>query len=544
MSNKKMQTHKTEKLIDILEKKNIQFNIEKNNEKTLFKKYSYYQVINAYKNLFITDIDTIHDIKKNIYDGNILKIEAYKNEFNIKNYTDADSFFEEVCTSICDKYGLYADNLSEKLKIINKISFHQHVYDNKPLYRDFVRMYKFEHELRLMLLKYVLIIEESIKNIFIGYLNDNNKSADYLVNMKNYNTSSINNKAFDTMQLIIKKHNNKNSKPIKKKREQELTIPYWILINELTMNETYNTILNLNYNDSISIFARLTSFFTGMDISISIDKKGFIKISEKEKKLVKTFGSILSYLGNFRNMLAHNQPIYFYNIESYKINGKKELTYEVPIIKKDRIDKCIKELKENDQKKIDEGLEVTLKSDSEYRQEAKIIQQYNINANLMRDLVTFFGEDNFNKKNQERNLNLSIIIYIISKILNQIDKNNKFYEEITSVYKKFSIILISEEKYINDIQLLEEHLQLIDDVEVGKDGLKNIIKKIDSGLAYKRELSKLISQYDDYVNRIKKSRKRISIKNNDMKYKPLKEYKRYMQFTGITRDFFSILKDK
>lgn len=332
MNNKKMQTHKTEKLIDILEKKNIQFNIEKRNEKTLFKKYSYYQVINAYKNLFITDIDTIHDIKKNIYDENVTKIETYKNEFNIKNYTDPDSFFEEVCTSICDKYGLYADNLSEKLKIINKISFHQHVYDNKPLYRDFVRMYKFEHELRLMLLKYVLIIEESIKNIFIGYLNDNNKSADYLVNMKNYNTSSINNKAFDTMQLIIKKHNNKNSKPIKKKREQELTIPYWILINELTMNETYNTILNLNYNDSISIFARLTSFFTGMHISISIDEKELIEISEREKKLVKTFESILSYLGNFRNMLAHNQPIYFYNIESYKINSRNELTYELPTI--------------------------------------------------------------------------------------------------------------------------------------------------------------------------------------------------------------------
>lgn len=544
MNNKKMQTHKTEKLIDILEKKNIQFNIEKRNEKTLFKKYSYYQVINAYKNLFITDIDTIHDIKKNIYDENDTKIETYKNEFNIKNYTDADSFFEEVCTSICDKYGLYADNLSEKLKIINKISFHQHVYDNKPLYRDFVRMYKFEHELRLMLLKYVLIIEESIKNIFIGYLNDNNKSADYLVNMKNYNTSSINNKAFDTMQLIIKKHNNKNSKPIKKKREQELTIPYWILINELTMNETYNTILNLNYNDSISIFARLTSFFTGMHISVSIDEKELIEISEREKKLVKTFESILSYLGNFRNMLAHNQPIYFYNIESYKINSRNELTYELPTIRKDRIDKCFKELKKNDQKKMEEGIEVTLKSDLEYRQDAKMIQQHNINANLMRDLATFFGEDKFNKRNQERNLNLSIIIYIISKILNQIDKNNRFYEEITSIYKKFSIILISKEKYVNNIELLENHLQLIDDVEVNKDCLRSIINKIDSGLSYKRELSKLINQYDYYINMIKKSRKKISVKCNDKKYNPLKEYKRYMQFTGITRDFFSILKDK
>ncbi len=66
-------------------------------------------------------------------------------------------------------------------------------------------MYKFEHELRLMLLKYTLIIEESMKNIFIAYLNDHNAKADYLVNMHNYNTSSIKNKAFDTMKLIIGK---------------------------------------------------------------------------------------------------------------------------------------------------------------------------------------------------------------------------------------------------------------------------------------------------------------------------------------------------
>ena len=39
-------------------------------------------------------------------------------------------------------------------------------------------------------------------------------------NMHNYNTSSIRNKAFDTMKLIIGKYDNTKSKPIKRKREQ------------------------------------------------------------------------------------------------------------------------------------------------------------------------------------------------------------------------------------------------------------------------------------------------------------------------------------
>lgn len=62
-------------------------------------------------------------------------------------------------------------------------------------------------------------------------------------NMHNYNTSSIRNKAFDTMKLIIGKYDNTKSKPIKRKREQNLTVPYWIIINELAMRKIGNLML-------------------------------------------------------------------------------------------------------------------------------------------------------------------------------------------------------------------------------------------------------------------------------------------------------------
>ena len=58
-----MNTNSTNKLIEILERKQIKF---EKGEKALFRKYSYYQVVNAYKSLFIQDIEQIDTIRNNI----------------------------------------------------------------------------------------------------------------------------------------------------------------------------------------------------------------------------------------------------------------------------------------------------------------------------------------------------------------------------------------------------------------------------------------------------------------------------------------------
>ena len=58
-----LETNSTSKLIKNLERKGISFEF---GEKQLFKKYNYYQVINAYKNLFVADVENIDKIRKNI----------------------------------------------------------------------------------------------------------------------------------------------------------------------------------------------------------------------------------------------------------------------------------------------------------------------------------------------------------------------------------------------------------------------------------------------------------------------------------------------
>ena len=148
-----MNTNSTNKLIEILERKQIKF---EKGEKALFKKYSYYQVINAYKDLFVKDIEYIEDIKKNIQKN--VNIDFYRNAFKIKPDVEDKDLYENICNKICDKYGLKANNLREKEADIKQIKYHLHIYGKNAQYGNFVRMYKFEHELRLMLLKYTLII--------------------------------------------------------------------------------------------------------------------------------------------------------------------------------------------------------------------------------------------------------------------------------------------------------------------------------------------------------------------------------------------------
>ena len=502
-----LNTNSTNKLIEILELKQIKFD---KGEKALFRKYSYYQVVNAYKNLFVQDIEYIDTIRDNILQNK--NIDFYRSIFKIKPDIKTEQLYEKICDKICEKYGLKSNSLKEKEENIKQIQYHLHKYNSTTKYGDFVRMYKFEHELRLMLLKYTLIIEESMKNIFISYLNDNNAKADYLVNMHNYNTSSIRNKAFDTMKLIIGKYDNTKSKPIKRKREQNLTVPYWIIINELAMNQTYYAIANLREEDSRNIFINCTNFFT--NLNITKDKKGKSdKIKEKEESQINTFKTILCYLGEFRNMLAHNQPIYCYNIDSFDITKRYPFEYELP--------------KVNKNKKSAAGNPIP-----------KYKQQINLNAKLMQNLSDYFGEDNFNRNNYT-NLNLSKIIYIIYKILKNIDRNTNFYNELKSIFVKYNVLL--NEKHI-EIENPEAYIDLLNEIKKLDDfsfDSKDIISKIESKKAYKKIFNDKNSKFNAIKNLIIKKSNRIKISTIESKYKPFLESKRYTQFTGIDEKFFT-----
>ena len=505
-----METNSTNKLITITENKGIKF---LRGDKALFKKYSYFQVINAYKNLFAYDEDTIEEIKDNI--SNKIKLDFYRKSFQIKSDVSDSDLYEAICGRICKKYGLCGKTLQEKEEQIKIIKYHHHIYNPGTLYTDFVRMYKFEHELRIMLLKYTLIVEESIKNIFISYLNDINAEPNYLVNMDNYNTNSLKSKSFDTMKLIIDKYDNQKSKPIKRKRDQHLIVPYWIIINELAMNQTYYAIANLNSNDSYKIFLRCLNIFTQLNL-LEENRGKTQKQINYEKKMVNNFKTLLCYLGEFRNMLAHNQPIYCYNVSEYSINGNPKFKYELP--------------KANPEYKDKNGNKVPIEK-----------QQTNIMGSLMNSLKEYFGSDNFNSNNSTK-LDLSKIIYILYKMLNHIDKNTKFYSELVGIYSKYNIVLsesiieVENPKQINELKSAIAELSSYD-MEIS-----NLIKKIESNKSYKTDLKAKEKQLKRLIQQVNFISKNITVNEIKSKYKHFPARKRYTEFTGINTNFFINIK--
>ena len=76
-----MESYTNNKLKKKLQRKGIILDEKK---KHCFDKYSYYQVINAYKNIFCMGIETIDDIENNIM--NSLDIDRYKENYGIKKY--------------------------------------------------------------------------------------------------------------------------------------------------------------------------------------------------------------------------------------------------------------------------------------------------------------------------------------------------------------------------------------------------------------------------------------------------------------------------
>ena len=111
-----------------------------------------------------------------------------------------------------------------------------------------------------------------------------------------------------------------------------------------------------------------------------------------EKGLIISFRTLIKYIGMFRNMLAHNQPIYCYNHKDYCLINFPTMSYDIPWV----------DMKKNS----------TL---------PEIVQQHKINSVTMYDLEIFFGQDKYNANNSCKDINLSFIIYIIYKII--INKN-------------------------------------------------------------------------------------------------------------------------
>ena len=386
----------------------------------LFRQYDYYQVINGYKYLFVDATENIDDIKRKIL-STVNSHEVFYSEFfNVKRYTDKNDSYRKVCEKICQKYGIDLDKnstISSMENEIKTIGYRRHIFCPNSNYEDFVRMYLFEHELRNLLLKYILFIEERIKKVFIAVLNDMNVDSNCLADISNYNLSRKNKgKALGSLGKIIEMHNNKNSKPILHKMEQELTVPFWIIINEMTLKQTLITANCLSEDWSRKIFQSLANELTTCNFDIFDTNKSRRQINH-ERECISQFTDILFHLADFRNHLAHNQPVYCYNVgKHFPINREMpHLNTKSPTFARNK------------------------KAGMSY-----LAQQRQMNLPLLNATRVFFGNDTYNSRNNATppfDINLSWIVYCINRIIRVIIPNNKMKIDLCNLYKKYNVIL-------------------------------------------------------------------------------------------------------
>ena len=475
-----MQVLNTKKLIENIERKGIYIDAK---DKRKFKRYNYYQVINAYKNIFVDKIEDIDD--------------RYKKSFNLPDGISSENMFIKICQYICKKYGRQPESneIESYVKEIKKIDYYHHIYSNRVRYSDFIRMYKFEHELRMVLLKYVLIIEESLKNIFVSSLNDSKVSDVFLIDIGNYVSDSKKiNDTIDSIKLVLEKQKNKHSKPMERKKYQKIYIPYWIIINELTLKETLKVINNLSDSYYNKIYLACLECFTNMKLGINIDDKD-------KKTYISKMRNILEIIANFRNLLAHNQPLYLFNVKDSKTSFKS-INYEYP----------------------------------------KVKDQKSMNSDTMSIFAKFFGSDRYNSRTQNVKIDLSWIIYAIYKIIITMDSNSTIYTEIINIFNKYSIIDIKDEKIIDDFDSLEKLLESIDEFLKYEYNTEQIIKDIEKTSRFKKSIKHEGIIIENLKKDIKKYRKKVCIKKVSPKYNIFQFSNKYFEYTGIDKNYFNKLK--
>lgn len=245
-----------EERIEILKKRNMTIDEESSIHREVITNYNYYNVVNAYKDLF-----------------------------------------------------LEKDTQSEQ-------------YINGTTPDQLLAIYKFDEALRIILLRYLLKIEEKVKHcitqsFFSHFLNDENltqnekdtlhKDSSY-INKKYYDTSDSQKEGtFARFQEIaynqISSQYKKDNSSIKKYKDEHGYIPMWVLFN-------------------ILMFGNISKFFTilNKDIKIKVMKLMDIKWNfQVEQETIEQFESTLEILTLARNVCADNERLYCF---THKISLK------------------------------------------------------------------------------------------------------------------------------------------------------------------------------------------------------------------------------
>lgn len=168
-------------------------------------------------------------------------------------------------------------------------------------FNEIVGVYNFDRDLRVLLLKYIITIENTIKSLISywfahAYGNDYTNKVVFDTNNNDPKRVKLINNLISTILSTIKKSSREN-KYVKHYYENYQEVPIWVIINDLSLS-------------SISKFYSLMYEKDQNNVASEFNIKGY----ELDKYL-----KVLTY---FRNLSAHNQRI-FDQKSSERINNTK-----------------------------------------------------------------------------------------------------------------------------------------------------------------------------------------------------------------------------
>lgn len=351
--------------------------------------------------------------------------------------------------------------------------------------------------MRNLLLKYVLRIEEDIKTIFCTTLNDEKLDSNFLLDINNYNVSD--DKSITTIIKILQKHQNKYSNPINRKKSQNIIPPFWILINELTLGELIHTISALKDEYKTKIIDNLVIHFTIINTPNGRDRNALT--------------NLISDISRFRNDLAHNNPVFQYNVGGNCLSKFPKVKFVKP--------------------KVKNAHKLTS------RQFAT--QKNNRKQQIQSDLKRFWNSDVYNTKSVSKlNIDLSYILYLVYRITKHINPSTDYVNNVHRLFTKYGMFqmgswgtTLNYERHTENIDILKE----INKSLLSLNGIKT------RHLTDKKDFKKIISDMKIIINE-----NRLKIKTvlstektvpDKIKLDPFPYISTYTKYTGIDISFLN-----
>ena len=173
------------------------------------------------------------------------------------------------------------------------------VFQNNISFEDIFLLFDFDRELRMILLKYILIVERTIKTK-ISYYFSLKYSDDYLqinnFDVKNNNKNSKIPRLLHDMQKTIRKHSNELNTPINHYKRKYRRVPLWVLAEKLNFGTIAHFFNCLKTKDQNMIAHEIYIDYTEEYNYIG---KSILNPTETSE--------ILFFICDFRNKCAHDE---------------------------------------------------------------------------------------------------------------------------------------------------------------------------------------------------------------------------------------------